>query len=86
MMIAAAFLILIAIYLVCGLLFAVPFVLVGVKRIDSHAAQGSWGFRLLIFPGTLALWPLLLRRWLKGISKPPEERNAHREAAKGIKT
>jgi membrane protein implicated in regulation of membrane protease activity len=83
-MIAAALLILTGIYLVCGFLFAVAFVLLGVKRIDPHAAHGSWGFRLLIFPGTMAFWPLLLRRWLKGISEPPEERNAHRQAAKGI--
>ena len=83
-MIAAAFLILLGLYLACGFLFAIPFVVRGVKRIDPHAKHGSWGFRLLIFPGTLAFWPLLLRRWLKGISEPPEERNAHRDSAKGI--
>jgi len=82
----AALLILGGVYAACGFLFAIPFVLKGVKLIDPHAADGSWGFRVLIFPGTLALWPLLLHRWLKGISKPPEERNAHRQAAKGIKT
>jgi membrane protein implicated in regulation of membrane protease activity len=80
----APLLILGGIYVICGLLFAVPFVLLGVKKIDQHAAHGSWGFRFLIFPGVVALWPLLLRRWLKGISEPPEERNAHREAAKGV--
>ena len=83
-MIAAAFLILLGLYLAGGISFAIPFVFVGVKKIDPHAAHGSWGFRLLIFPGTLAFWPLLLRRWLKGISAPPEERNAHRQAAKDI--
>lgn len=83
-MIAAAFLILLGGYLACGFFFALPFVLFGVKKIDPHAAHGSWGFRLLIFPGSLAFWPLLLRRWLKGIKAPPEERNAHRQAAKGI--
>ncbi len=69
-------------YLACGFLFAVPFVLTGVKRVDPHAAHGSWGFRVLIFPGTLFLWPLLAQRWLLGTGKPPEERNAHRSAAK----
>jgi membrane protein implicated in regulation of membrane protease activity len=81
-MIAAVFLIF-GFYLACGLLFAIPFALTGVKKIDPHAAHGSWGFRLLIIPGTVVFWPLLLRRWLKGISEPPEERNAHRQAAKG---
>jgi len=83
-MIAAAFLILLGIYLACGLIFAVPFVLVGVKRIDSHAAQVGWGFRLLIIPGTLAFWPLLMHRWMKGILEPPAECNAHRRGANSV--
>ena len=83
-MIAAAFLILLGIYLACGLVFAIPFALIGVKRIDPHAAHGSWGFRLLIVPGTMALWPLLLHRWVKGIHQPPEERNPHRCATQPV--
>jgi hypothetical protein len=82
-MFAAVFLILIAVYLVCGLFFAIPFVLVGVNRIDSHAVHGSWGFRLLILPGMVALWPLLLKRWVSGCNCPLEERNAHRLSASG---
>jgi hypothetical protein len=80
-MITAAFLLLLGAYLACGVMFAIPFALVGVKKIDPHAAHGSWGFRLLVIPGTMALWPLLLRRWLSGFQKPPEERNAHRQAS-----
>jgi hypothetical protein len=80
-MIAAIILILLGSYLACGFVFAVPFVLFGVKRIDPHAVHGSWGFRLLVVPGTMAFWPLLLRRWLKGVHEPPEECNAHRTAA-----
>jgi hypothetical protein len=72
------------IYAICGFLFAVPFVLLGVKKIDPHAAQGSWGFRLLIIPGAVVFWPVLLRRWMKGLHEPPEERSAHRRAAKHI--
>jgi membrane protein implicated in regulation of membrane protease activity len=82
-MIAARFLILLGLYLAGGFLFAVPFVLFGVKRIDPHAAHGSWGFRMMIFPGTMAFWPLLLRRWMKGIHEPPDERTAQRQASKG---
>jgi len=81
-MIAAVFLIAWGIYLALGLLFAIPFALIGVKRIDPHAAHGSWGFRLLIIPGTMALWPLLLKRWRSGAKEPPEECNAHRRAAR----
>jgi membrane protein implicated in regulation of membrane protease activity len=71
-----------AAYLACGFLFAVPFVLAGVKGIDAHAAHGSWAFRILIFPGTIFLWPLLAKRWFSGTGEPPEEHNAHRRAAK----
>ena len=80
-MIAAAFLIAFGIYLACGFVFAIPFVLSGVKRIDPHAAHGSWGFRLLIIPGVMAFWPLLLKRWAGGTKTPPEENNAHRTLA-----
>ena len=69
-------------YLAVGLLFAIPFVLVGVRSIDPHAVHGSWGFRVLIIPGTMFLWPLLARRWMKGIHVPPEENNPHRCAAR----
>ncbi len=69
-------------YLAAGLLFAIPFVLVGAGRIDPHAAHASWGFRVLIIPGTMALWPMLARRWLKGVHEPPEESSPHRRAAR----
>jgi hypothetical protein len=80
-MIAETLLIAAGIYLLCGLVFAVLFVLVGVRKIDPHAAHGSWGFRVLIIPGTTFLWPLLARRWMKGIHEPPEENNPHHCAA-----
>jgi hypothetical protein len=72
---------LVGVYLGAGLLFAIPFVLAGVKKIDPHAAHGSWGFHMLILPGTVFLWPLVARRWLRVAHQPPEERNAHRCAA-----
>jgi hypothetical protein len=69
------------VYLALGVVFAVPFVIRGAGRIDPAAREGSWGFRLLIFPGTVALWPLLARRWLSGVEAPPEEKNLHRRTA-----
>jgi len=79
---AAAFLIVLGTYAACGLIFAIAFALFGAKKIDPHAANGSWGFRLLIIPGSMALWPLLLKRWSTGTKQPPEECNAHRRLAR----
>ena len=73
-----------AAYLACGFLFAVPFVLTGVKRIDPHAAHGSWGFRILIFPGTIFPGPLLENPCPPAPAKRPEERNSHRSAAREV--
>ena len=57
-------LIIVALYLAAGLVFAIPFVLRGVMRIDEGATGSKWGFRLIIIPGTMVFWPLLLRKWI----------------------
>ena len=62
---ASIFLTLLGVYLLIGLLFAIPFVLRLVTQIDEAAQGTGWGFRLLIFPGTIALWPVLLKKWFK---------------------
>ena len=67
-----------SLYVAFGVVFAFAFVCVGVKRIDSQAVGTGLGFRILIFPGSVAFWPLLLRRWARGIAEPPLERNPHR--------
>ena len=67
-------------YVGFGLVFAVPFVFYGANRLDPVALGSTWGFRLIILPGVVALWPLLLRRWVAGDASPTE-RNPHRDAA-----
>lgn len=59
-----AILLLLGVYLGVGVVFAIAFVLRGVGRIDTAATGAPLGFRLLIIPGSAALWPLLLRRWI----------------------
>ena len=66
------------IYASLGLIFAVPFVWVGVQRLDSEAQGSRVGFRLLILPGVTAFWPMFLKRWTRGTAEPPVERNPHR--------
>lgn len=52
-------------YVVTGLLFGLVFVTRGVGRMDAQAREAGWGFRAIILPGVVALWPLLLMRWRK---------------------
>lgn len=45
-----------------GLAVAIPFLTLGVDRIDP-SARGSYLFRVLILPGVVMLWPIVLLRW-----------------------
>lgn len=60
---AEAVVIALAVYGAAGVLFAVPFALKGAGAIDPAAKGGTWGFRVLTFPGVVALWPLMLVKW-----------------------
>lgn len=53
----------------------------GLARLDAGAKGGPWGFRLLISPALVALWPFLIGRAVRGGGHPAEERNAHRCAS-----
>lgn len=53
------------IYLLCGLAFGLLFVGVGAGRLDPAARGTSPVFRLLILPGSIALWPFLAIRWVQ---------------------
>ena len=59
---AAAILMIGKAYLLAGLAVAAAFLTVGVQRIDENAA-GAWVFRVLLVPGILLVWPLVLWRW-----------------------
>jgi hypothetical protein len=50
-------------YAAVGLFFAVPFLWKGVATLDPAAGGSRLGFRLIILPGVVALWPLLAWRW-----------------------
>lgn len=52
-------------YAAVGLAFAAVFVAIGIGRVDPVAQHAPLGFRLLVLPGCAALWPLLLRRWVR---------------------
>lgn len=73
-------------YAAIGLVFGLAFVSRGVDRVDPGAAGAGLGFRLLILPGSAALWPLLLQRWRRAPDSAPAERNPHRDAARELRS
>jgi hypothetical protein len=56
-------------YLVVGILFTVVFLLKWLSKMDSGAAESSWIFKLLITPGCVVLWPVLLGKVFQGNKK-----------------
>jgi hypothetical protein len=58
----------IAFYLLCGFVFAIPFVIKGVTVIDEGAHGSSIGFRIIIIPGVIVFWPFLLKKWINAKS------------------
>ena len=55
-----------AVYAAIGLLFSVVFLTAGISWVDAASKGSGIGFRLIILPGVLALWPLMLKRWIQG--------------------
>jgi hypothetical protein len=52
-------------YAAVGLVFALAFISLGISRVDAVAKGSGLGFRVIVLPGALALWPVLLKRWLR---------------------
>jgi len=52
------------IYGAIGAAVSIPFLMFGIDRIDPSSHQ-SYGFRALLIPGIVVIWPLVLWRWLK---------------------
>jgi hypothetical protein len=53
-------------YFALGAAFALVFLSFGLRRLDPVAASGPLRFKLLIAPGIVALWPVMLAMWLFG--------------------
>ncbi len=53
-------------YLVLGMLYGLYFVTSGAARMLPAAKGAGFGFRLMILPGAMLLWPILLVRLIKG--------------------
>jgi hypothetical protein len=53
-------------WLTVGAIVAVPFLALAVGRVVEGARGSSLAFRLLVLPGAILLWPVILRRWIAG--------------------
>ncbi len=57
------------IYLIIGVGTAFLLQKSGLKAIDSGVEGAGFWFRLITFPGCVALWPVLLYKWIKKLRK-----------------
>ena len=55
----------VGVYLAIGVIFAIIFLLKGVNKVDEGAKDAGFFFKLLIFPGCILFWIVLLPKWLK---------------------
>jgi len=53
-------------YVAVGAGVGVALIARGIEQMDPAAHAAPWTFRLLILPGVVALWPILVRRWRQG--------------------
>ena len=53
------------VYLLTGMLFAVVFLVKLIHTLDDAVSLSPWTFRLIIFPGCVVMWPVLLRKYMK---------------------
>jgi hypothetical protein len=65
MTIVTIILYIVAVYLALGFLFLIPFIIKGVSKIDESAHGSSIGFRIIIIPGVIVFWIVLLNKWIK---------------------
>jgi bacteriorhodopsin len=49
-------------YFLIGAAFAVWFLVVGVNRLDENMQESPRSVRFLLFPGSVLLWPVLLKK------------------------
>jgi hypothetical protein len=55
----------VTVYACVGAVFAAMFLWRWIGRRDSAAEHGTWGFRVLVFPGVAVFWPLFVVRSIR---------------------
>ena len=65
MILIEMFLTVLAVYFGIGVLFGIYFIIKGAVKIDPQLEDSKWSVRLLLLPGTIAMWPFLTSKLLK---------------------
>ena len=55
---------LLTVYVICGFVFSIAFLIAGINKIDEAARGSTIGFKMIIIPGVIIFWPYLLRKWI----------------------
>lgn len=63
-MVVSIILFVVMMYLLIGIFFVFPFLAKGIKKIDEGAHGSSKGFFMIIVPGVIVFWPVLLSKWM----------------------
>jgi hypothetical protein len=66
-------LIIVLFYLVLGVLFVIPFLVNGITKVDENAHGGPVGFKIIIIPGVIVFWPVLLKKWVSKTNRKEQE-------------
>ncbi|MEM6523131.1 MAG: hypothetical protein AAGF85_10200 [Bacteroidota bacterium] len=53
------------VYLLIGLLFSAWFALAGARKLDNGVSGTPWHFKLIIIPGAVLLWIILLLKLIR---------------------
>ena len=58
-----------ALYAVAGVVTALAFASVGISQVLRPPMPATLGARIMLLPGTFALWPYILIRWRRARSR-----------------
>lgn len=67
-------------WILLGLVAAAALWWRGLAQLDPTTHSGGLGFKLVLLPGMVLLWPLLLWFWFTG--SRPTDRSAHLDASR----
>lgn len=56
-------------YILGGLVFSMIFLVRWIDKVDDATAETSWAFKLIILPGCIVFWPIMLRKTLIALKK-----------------